>query len=110
MKPITLRHQPSCCSVGTTAIRESRIWMTLAINPCEQRLIITGLAYSEAECVEHADRTDAPYVKSFDLSSNDAGDQIGNWLVTCGITRSEAGQVVRDLGAELTQLTLESRG
>lgn len=82
----------------------SRIWMTLALDPCERQLIIAGFAPSEDACAEHAGRVDAAYAKSFAVSADNLGDQVADWLMTCGVLAGEAGQLMRDHVEQMKQV------
>lgn len=73
-------------------------YMTLAVDPLEQQVLVTGFGHTEDECRKHADRTDACYQRTFSLGDVDFPAKVAKWLLGCGLPKEESIRVIRKLG------------
>ena len=79
------------------------VFVTLAVDQVERSVIVVGFAANKAECCDHRDRVDTPYVKTFEIA-DDLGSHMYAWFRTCGVSSREATDAIRGVGRELSEM------
>jgi len=86
----------------TNQLTPTDIWVKLAVDVIEAKVLVVSVAKTQTECDAHkVTEVDTPYINTFNLNSKDASGKIAQWLQQCGVTRSDATEVVRSLGTQI---------
>lgn len=75
-------------------------WITIAVDPVTDKVLIVGFGDTKEDCREHAGRVDTPYVRSFQIN-DDFGALLFGFLRDSGIPRSECTGIIQEIGRQL---------
>jgi hypothetical protein len=84
------------------------LYLSLALDPLKESVLITGIGDSKEDCEQHATRTDYLYQRSFGLDS-EMPIQLHGWLKKCGLPESEARRIIRGVGDAMLEVLDKSR-
>lgn len=79
-------------------------FISIAVDPVTEKVILTGFGETLEECGEHATRVDSPYCRTFDLLEEDLPTKLHEWLAACGLSKADRTNVMRGVGRELQSI------
>ena len=81
------------------------LWLTIGLDPIQQKIITLGLALTRGEMQSHRDlarrNENMIYYHSFDLDAKTGATELLDWLHACGVPGAEAHRLAKEIGAHL---------
>lgn len=95
--------------VMTTTPQPSHVWFAFGVDPIAQVVVVLAVNDDKATCDRDARERgnlesvspDITYIRSFDMMIAGSGRMLGQWLVSCGVPRSELKNIAAMIQAEL---------
>ncbi len=111
------------------------LWITISLDIVNCRITLISCGETRKECddrfksinveelegedkIKVEEAIDSPYIKTFKTMSFDEGcdprqdaidfrDNVGEWLVSCGVARSDAIEIIKGIGTGIRKIVEE---